>query len=65
MKTRVCYLCNVGLKRNHIALSKKLLGRQVKKYMCLHCLADYLGSTKEDLMVKIEEFKEQGCGLFS
>ena len=65
MKTKVCYLCNVELKRNHIALSKKLLGRQVKKYMCLHCLADYLGSTEEDLMVKIEEFKEQGCGLFS
>lgn len=65
MNTKVCYLCNVGLKRNHIALSKKLLGRQVKKYMCLHCLADYLGSTEGDLMVKIEEFKEQGCGLFS
>ena len=65
MKTRVCYLCNVGLKRNHVALSKKLLGRQVKRYMCLRCLADYLGSTEEDLMIKIEEFKEQGCELFS
>jgi hypothetical protein len=33
--------------------------------MCLGCLADYLGNTKEDLLIKIEEFKEQGCGLFS
>lgn len=65
MKTKVCFLCNVELKRDHIAISKKLLGRQIKSYMCLHCLADYLGSKEEDLMVKIEEFKEQGCGLFS
>ena len=65
MKTKECYLCNIELKRNHIALSKKLLGRHVKKYMCLGCLADYLGNTKEDLLIKIEEFKEQGCGLFS
>jgi hypothetical protein len=32
--------------------------------MCLHCLADYLNTTEDVLKLKIEEFKEQGCGLF-
>lgn len=30
----------------------------------MDCLAEYLGVTVEDLMDKIEEFKEQGCKLF-
>lgn len=29
------------------------------------CLADYLGTTVGDLNEKIEEFKEEGCKLFS
>ena len=28
------------------------------------CLADYLGVTEEELLAKVEEFKEEGCTLF-
>jgi len=45
-------------------LSKKLLGRNIKKFLCLNCLANYLEVTPEDLLVKAEEFKAQGCSLF-
>jgi len=33
--------------------------------MCVICLADYLDCSADDLLVKIEEFKEQNCTLFS
>ncbi len=59
-----CMYCEKILSKNSIALNKKLLGRNTKKAMCITCLADYLGCDKEDLFVKIEEFKEQGCTLF-
>jgi len=59
-----CQYCEKELSRDEIALSKKLLGRDIKKFMCLECLADHLDCTVEDLQIKIEEFKEQGCTLF-
>ena len=30
----------------------------------MDCQASYLGTTVEDLLEKIEEFKEEGCTLF-
>ena len=64
MKSVLCHLCGAKLEKDHVALNKKLLGRQVKKLFCLPCFADYLSCSEDDLLVKIEEFKEQGCGLF-
>lgn len=60
----ICYQCGGKLDRDTLALNKKLLGRAVKKFLCLECLAEYLGATIDDLLIKIEEFKEQGCDLF-
>lgn len=64
MKTIMCQHCDVRLSKDEKALNKKLLGRKINKFMCLTCLADYLNCTEDDLLVKIEEFKEQGCTLF-
>lgn len=59
-----CCKCSRLLEKDHIALSKKLLGRQIEQFMCINCLSDYLDIPVDVLLVKIEEFKEQGCGLF-
>lgn len=60
-----CSFCNSQLsEKNVIALNKKMLGHNVKKKLCLVCLAEYLSCTEEELRVKIEEFKEHGCTLF-
>ena len=64
MKKCKCINCKCSLEKDHVALCKKILGRQITTFMCIDYLAEYLGCTKEDLLVKIEEFKEQGCGLF-
>ena len=42
----------------------ELLGENINNFYCMNCLADYLGTTVEDLLDKIEEFKDEGCTLF-
>lgn len=64
VKNNYCSFCNVQLGKDVVALNKKLLGRNVKKQLCIRCLAEYLSCAEEDLRVKIQEFKDQGCTLF-
>ena len=59
-----CIYCENSLNKDCIALNRKILGRNIEKFMCITCLADFLGCEEDDLFIKIEEFKEQGCGLF-
>ena len=61
-----CIVCGKEIiEKDTIGINKKLLGKKVKNLYCMPCLADYLGTTVEDLEEKIEEFKEEGCKLFS
>ncbi len=60
-----CYVCGKKeLEKDEIGLTKKLLGKDVKTMYCLVCLAEYLEVTEEELLDKIEEFKNEGCTLF-
>lgn len=63
-KVKVCCDCGLKLKKDEVALSKKLIDPDTTEFYCLQCLADNIGCTIEDLRVKIQEFKEQGCTLF-
>lgn len=60
----ICDKCGKQLSKEEIALTKKLISRNAIEFLCLDCLADYLGTTKEALLEKIEQFKEEGCELF-
>ena len=65
MKKQKCISCNKTLvNQNEIGINQKLLGEKTTVYYCMDCLADYLGVTVQDILDKIEEFKEQGCKLF-
>lgn len=64
MANLICKQCGSALVKDVIALNKKLLSRDIGQYFCLTCLADYIGTTPDDLLIKIDEFKEQGCTLF-
>lgn len=59
-----CAKCGKKLTKEEIALTKKLISRNAIEFLCLDCMADYLGTTKEALVEKIEQFKEEGCDLF-
>ena len=65
LKTQTCFVCDtVIVSKNEIGLNKKLLGRKTARFYCIDCLADYFEVTTDDLLAKIDEFKEQGCDLF-
>lgn len=60
-----CIICGKqNLDKDTIGINKKLLGECVGNYYCMDCLADYLECTVQELLDKIEEFKEEGCTLF-
>jgi hypothetical protein len=59
-----CYLCEDELDKIAVGLNKKLLDIKIKRFYCLSCLANYLDVTVEELLVKVDEFKEQGCKFF-
>jgi hypothetical protein len=60
-----CFACGKEpLTRDEVGVSKKLLGRKIKHFFCLHCLAGLLDVTIDELIARIEEFKDQGCVLF-
>jgi biotin operon repressor len=61
-----CVMCGKEhLNKDTIGINKKLLGEDIENFYCLDCLAEYLGCTVDELLDKIEEFKEEGCKLFS
>lgn len=66
MKQYKCIACGQPvLEKDTIGINKKLLGEDVRNVYCMDCLADYLSCTVQDLLDKIEEFKEEGCKLFT
>jgi hypothetical protein len=59
-----CYLCGDELDKTAVGLNNKLLGIKITRFYCLQCLANYLDVAAEELLAKVEEFKEQGCKFF-
>ncbi len=60
-----CYVCGKdNLSKDEIGIVKKLLGKDTKQFYCISCFAEYLDVTVEELMDKIEDFKNEGCTLF-
>lgn len=60
-----CYVCGKqNLDKDEIGITKKLLGKNEQRVLCLSCLAEQLEVTEEELVDKINEFKEEGCKLF-
>ena len=53
-----CIICGQkNLSKNTVGINKKLLGEDIENFYCMEC-------TVEELLEKIEEFKEEGCKLF-
>ena len=66
MNRYVCVSCGKeNLTKDEIGINIKLLGEGIESHYCLDCFAEYLGVTVQDVLDKIEEFKEDGCKLFN
>lgn len=58
-----CIACGKRpLTKDEIGINKKLL--DADSFYCMECLSNYLEADIQDILDKIEEFKEQGCKLF-
>lgn len=65
MVTKKCYVCNKEpLSKDEIGLTRKIIDKKAEHFYCLRCLAEYLEVTEDELIAKINEFKEEGCSLF-
>jgi uncharacterized protein YlaI len=61
-----CVICGKkNLDKDTIGVNKKLLGIGIANYYCIHCLSEYLGCTIQELLDKIQDFKDEGCTLFN
>lgn len=63
-KVKNCCDCKKPLSRDEVALNRKMIDKNTKEFRCLECLSEQFGCEVEDLQIKIDEFKEQGCTLF-
>ena len=65
MNNKNCIACGKkNLSKDATGINMKLLGEDIENFYCMDCLADYLDCTPQDIMDKIEEFKDEGCNLF-
>ena len=65
METKKCYVCGKSpLNKDEIGITKKLIDKKTTNFYCLACLAEYFEVDEEELIAKIEEFKNEGCTLF-
>ena len=65
MEQKHCYSCGKEpLTKDEIGLIKKLFNKKATIFYCLTCLAENLDVTEEELLAKIEDFKNDGCTLF-
>lgn len=65
MDTKKCYMCGKApLSKDEIGITKKIIDKKATTFYCLSCLAEYLEVSEEELVAKIEQFKNEGCTLF-
>lgn len=64
IKDAACCKCGSVVDYNVIGLNKRLIGRNTRRFMCLHCLAEFFGTSESALQHKIDEFRDDGCALF-
>ena len=65
VKASPCISCGKkDLSKDEVGINLKLLGEETQNFYCLDCLANVLDVGVQDILDKIEEFKEEGCTLF-
>lgn len=65
MESKKCYVCGKSpLSKDEIGITKKLIDKKTVNFYCLMCLAEYFEVEEEELLAKIDEFKNEGCTLF-
>ena len=64
MEELVCISCEKSLSHDDVGFHKKMVNRGATEFMCIDCLCDYFGLTREKADEMIEKFKNMGCSMF-
>lgn len=64
MNETTCLQCGRRLKRDEVALHRKLVSRGAQSFLCLSCLSQRFKVDEKVLEEKIRYFRESGCTLF-
>ncbi len=59
-----CIICRQPVTRDEIAMTRKLINRGALEYLCLPCLARRFDATLDELLERMQAFKDMGCTLF-
>ena len=57
--------CGREVTPDEVGMTKKMVNRGATRFFCMDCLAQYHGIPVENLYVKLEQFREDGCTLFA
>ncbi len=60
----ICIKCGKKIGKLDEGLHKKMINRGAERWMCIDCLGEYIGVSREELLKKAEYFKKMGCTLF-
>ena len=61
---RRCRQCGAALSADEVGLTRKLLDRGARTFLCIGCLAAFFGCDEARLRQKAEQFRREGCVLF-
>ena len=60
-----CKKCKKPLESDAIPIYKKLINRGAEEFLCIDCLAEYIGTTRAHIEGLIDYYTESGtCALF-
>ena len=59
-----CVSCGCPLTADDIGFHKKMINRGAEEFMCIGCLCEYFGITRDKAEEMIENFRKSGCTLF-
>lgn len=60
-----CKGCGAAVSDDEAALHKKLVNRGATEFFCIDCLSKHFSVSRLSLYEKIEQFRRQGCTLFT
>ena len=62
--TACCTRCGTAVTPDEIAMTRKLINRGAEQFLCLPCLAAHFDATLQQLLERMQDFKDMGCTLF-
>lgn len=59
-----CIVCGAVLTQDEVAMTRKLINRGATQFQCIPCLARHFEATEQQILERMQYFKDMGCTLF-